>query len=177
MTPEGAGSPGQSRRSLLARAGKLLAGGLALAILAPAGVFLGYFARRARRDEEFFPVADLARLPESAPLKAEVIAPRRRDAWTALTHTSLGAVWLLRGSAGVTAFSTACPHAGCAVDWAPESRRFECPCHGSFFGPDGRQLDGPASRPLDQLVVRVDNDRVLVCYQRFRAGIAAKEPI
>ncbi len=177
MTPDRAASPEQSRRSLLARLGKLLAGSLTLAILAPAGAFLSYFARRAPREEEFFAVADLGRLPEGAPLKAEVIAPRRLDAWTALTHSSLGAVWLLRGPVGVTAFSTVCPHAGCAVAWAPESRRFECPCHGSFFGPDGRQLDGPASRPMDRLEVRIDNDKVLVRYQRFRAGIAAKEPI
>lgn len=44
------------------------------------------------------------------------------------------------------AFSGECTHASCEVEWRGE--RFECPCHGSMFSPEGRVLTGPASEPL-----------------------------
>ncbi|HSK39289.1 MAG TPA: FAD-dependent oxidoreductase, partial [Arenibaculum sp.] len=44
--------------------------------------------------------------------------------------------------------SAACTHLGCTVAWNDAARSWECPCHGSVFGPDGRVLKGPAVRDL-----------------------------
>lgn len=44
--------------------------------------------------------------------------------------------------------SAVCPHLGCLVAWNKTERLWECPCHGSRFGPDGQVLNGPASAPL-----------------------------
>ena len=43
-----------------------------------------------------------------------------------------------------------CPHLGCALKWNPRERTWDCPCHGSRFGEDGRLLDDPATGGLKQ---------------------------
>ena len=41
-----------------------------------------------------------------------------------------------------------CPHMGCALKWNPQEHSWDCPCHGSRFGEDGRLLDNPATGDL-----------------------------
>lgn len=48
----------------------------------------------------------------------------------------------------VHAVSPVCTHLGCRVAWNRAERSWDCPCHGSRFGPDGRVLQGPAVKPL-----------------------------
>ncbi len=44
--------------------------------------------------------------------------------------------------------STRCPHLGCQLEWNPDEKSWDCPCHGSRFDFRGRLLDGPAQQDL-----------------------------
>jgi cytochrome b6-f complex iron-sulfur subunit len=60
-----------------------------------------------------------------------------------------GLAMLIRTEEGFRAISLVCPHLGCTVNVTGEG--FSCPCHGSRYWPDGRLRNGPASRPLTDL--------------------------
>ncbi len=115
-------------------------------------------------------------LAEGEPKRIALVADRR-DAWTLEKDVELGAAWLLRKGDGVTAWSTVCPHLGCAVDRAANGPGFYCPCHDSSFGPDGERLSGPSPRGLDTLATKVEDGVVHVDFQRFRQGTPEKEPV
>lgn len=41
-----------------------------------------------------------------------------------------------------------CPHLGCQVEWNPDEKSWDCPCHGSRFDRFGKLLSGPAQEDL-----------------------------
>lgn len=43
-----------------------------------------------------------------------------------------------------------CPHLGCQLEWNPDEKSWDCPCHGSRFSYDGALLDGPAQTDLEK---------------------------
>jgi glycine/D-amino acid oxidase-like deaminating enzyme/nitrite reductase/ring-hydroxylating ferredoxin subunit len=48
------------------------------------------------------------------------------------------------------ALSARCTHMGCIVHFNDAECAWECPCHGSRFDIDGKVVQGPAVRPLEQ---------------------------
>lgn len=46
--------------------------------------------------------------------------------------------------------STRCPHLGCQLEWNPDEKSWDCPCHGSRFDYRGELLSGPAQIPLER---------------------------
>jgi menaquinol-cytochrome c reductase iron-sulfur subunit len=126
-------------------------------------------------------VTTLAALPaDGLPHRFPVIGAKT-DAWTRFDATPVGAVYLRRtGGRQVEAFNVVCPHAGCSVEFEPGANRFQCPCHKSVFGLDGRVADprSPSPRGLDGLAVSVDADgAVWVKFQNFQAGRPDKVPV
>ena len=68
-------------------------------------------------------------------------------------------VYRLEGG-GFSAVSTRCMHRGCQVE--PAAEHLVCPCHGSEYGNTGEVLKGPTQRPLRQLPVVVEDERILI---------------
>ena len=94
-----------------------------------------------------------------------------------MTEVRLGSVWLARRGESLQCFSTACPHAGCGIDFDAEQRLFVCPCHGSSFAMDGSRRAGPSPRDMDRLEVEVREGQVHCRFQHFRTATADKEPV
>lgn len=44
--------------------------------------------------------------------------------------------------------SVKCPHLGCQLEWNPDEKSWDCPCHGSRFDYKGNLLDNPAQEDL-----------------------------
>lgn len=44
-----------------------------------------------------------------------------------------------------------CPHMGCALKYNKQEHSWDCPCHGSRFGEDGKLIDNPAKKNQKQL--------------------------
>jgi Rieske Fe-S protein len=61
-------------------------------------------------------------------------------------------IMVRRADGKVTAFSQKCTHLSCAVYYAAERDRLECPCHEGYFSAEsGRVLQGPPPRPLPRI--------------------------
>lgn len=60
------------------------------------------------------------------------------------------------------AYSQKCTHLSCAVFYAPEHHRLECPCHQGYFSiRDGSVLQGPPTRPLPRVVLERKGDDLI----------------
>jgi len=147
------------RRNLLIRGIYGLWGLITAALAVPAGAYL-LLPPRTRRQADWVEAADLAQLPQGSP--EEVVFRRNRvDGWKISSEKSTA--WLVRtGDHQVTAFAPQCTHLGCAFVWDDKKREFLCPCHTSNFSLEGKVLSGPAPRPLDRYLVKIEGGKVLL---------------
>jgi len=60
------------------------------------------------------------------------------------------------------AFNLACPHENTALRWKQANGKFECPKHNSRYTPEGKFIDGRATRNMDRLGVKRDGNNVVV---------------
>lgn len=68
------------------------------------------------------------------------------------------------------AYSQKCTHLSCAVFYAPEKNRIECPCHEGYFSvKNGDVLQGPPQRPLPRVKLEQRGDSlVAVAMENFQ---------
>jgi quinol---cytochrome c reductase iron-sulfur subunit, bacillus type len=180
------------RRSFLTSATAILIGGI-VAVFPFAvglGVLFDPLRRRAKgigaKDSadgvRFVRVGPLDVLPADGVPHQFALTDDVVDAWTRSPAQRIGTAFLTRTNTAdgpkVTAFSSVCPHLGCAVDYNPSKGEYDCPCHASAFAKDGKKLFGPSLRGLDPLAVKIVDDggrqEIWVEQARFRAGIAER---
>jgi len=83
------------------------------------------------------------------------------DGWNTSVQKKTAWVVNLPGK-GIVAYGPQCTHLGCAYHWVEGTQQFLCPCHTSIFALDGKVLAGPAPRPLDRYVSKVQNNKLLL---------------
>ena len=70
-------------------------------------------------------------------------------------------LFVVRQGEAFHVISAVCTHLGCTVQWKPDRKTFDCPCHGSRFQADGMNVAGPAPRPLPCFAVAESPDGYL----------------
>lgn len=164
-----------SRRRLLAVSTGVLAAVIAAAASVPVLGALLSPLRGGPRRSPFVPALRLDELPVGIPTQVELEA-ELLDGWTR-RRERVGSAWVLRTRDGaLKAFSTVCPHLGCAVD-VKLGGGFACPCHASAFTLDGAVRGGPAPRGMDPLETRVRDGLIEIRPARFRQGTSRREEV
>jgi Rieske Fe-S protein len=105
----------------------------------------------------------VSKLSGDKPILKRVIT-EQQSGWAATREEHF--VYVLPGKNN-TVLSCVCPHEGCTVSWNDGQNGFICPCHDSFFAPDGSRVKGPARRGLDPLPTREQNGILQVQYVSF----------
>ena len=154
-------SPGTAttRRSFFSVLINVLGGAIAAVIAIPAGAYLMLKPKTAGGDD-LIEIADVSTLETGRP--REIVYFRKRvDGWKSTKEKTT--VWVVKEASGeVTAFDPACTHLACAYHWEDEQKEFLCPCHTSVFSVDGKVVSGPAPRPLDRYVTKIEGGKLLI---------------
>ena len=143
-----------SRRRFLSLASGVLSAAIAVALGLPlARFYVGNVF--ARRQERWLKLGNTADLPVGQPQLFRS-SYMDLDGWRQTTRrVAVYAVTNDRES--ITVLSSACTHLGCPVHWDVKEKQFLCPCHGGGFSIEGKVMEGPPPRPLDQLAHKVED--------------------
>ena len=163
------------RRTLL-RSWHAIAGAIAALSAMPAGLFFALGGRKA-------PVAsagggswiDLGRASDvtDGAWKERRFRREFEDNWKRSVVDE--SIYLRRKGDAIEAVSSICTHTGCLVQRLNQG--FACPCHKSDFDEEGKPTSGPAPRPLDRLETKVEGERLMIRFVRFRPGLSTSEPM
>lgn len=137
------------------------------AVAIPAAAYL-LIRPKSAQESGFAEVGDVSQLKLGQP--QEVLYERKRvDGWKKITEKT--STWLVKTDANtVIAYNPSCTHLGCAYHWDTSAKHFICPCHASVFAIDGKVLAGPAPRPLDRYVAKVEDGKILIGSQVVAQG-------
>lgn len=80
------------------------------------------------------------------PAKQAAKLPREHGGIAFLHGKKVGAY--KDGDGAVHAVDTRCPHLGCQLEWNPDEKSWDCPCHGSRFDFRGNLISGPAQNDI-----------------------------
>jgi menaquinol-cytochrome c reductase iron-sulfur subunit len=152
-------TPGYTRRSWHLAAIYVLGAIMGLALAIPTILYL-FIPPRQRRRSQWIDAGDVSQLTPGSPVEMS-FQESRIDGWRVITEKKTA--WVVKQANNqVVAFGPQCTHLGCAYHWDQGLKEFVCPCHASYFSIEGQVLSGPAPRPLDRYVTRIENNRLQI---------------
>jgi Rieske Fe-S protein len=60
------------------------------------------------------------------------------------------------------AFTATCTHLGCIVQYRSDLNQIWCACHNGHFNLNGKNVEGPPPKPLEEYAVNVRGDQIVV---------------
>jgi len=149
-----------SRRKLLVNGLKALTALFALGLGVPLAGFFFSPARKRETHDGWISIVKVSDLKDSRPTKV-TYEYKRKDGWNSVVTRKMA--FVVQNKDGTyTILSNRCPHLGCGVDWDATADQFRCPCHGGVFDLQGRVLEGPPPRPLEQLVAKIEAGTIFI---------------
>jgi menaquinol-cytochrome c reductase iron-sulfur subunit len=136
------------------------AGAIMTAALAIPAVLYLLIPTGRKRTSNWIDAGDVSKLDPNTPVEVS-FQQTVDDGWNTSIQKKTAWVVKLPGS-GIVAYGSQCTHLGCAYHWEEGTQQFLCPCHTSIFALDGKVLAGPAPRPLDRYVSKVQNNKLLL---------------
>lgn len=131
--------------------------GAALAIPA-VGYLLG--PTKQHRESDWIEATDIGSLVPKTPVEVS-FRQSRVDGWKVINEKKTA--WVVKmADNSIVAYGPQCTHLGCAYHFDENKSEFICPCHTSFFSLDGKVVSGPAPRPLDRYVTKIDGTKLLL---------------
>jgi quinol---cytochrome c reductase iron-sulfur subunit, bacillus type len=149
----------QSRRTFYVSLINLLGAAIAAALAIPSAAYL-LLRPKGEGQTKWIELGEVSKLKVGEP--EELVFKRQRvDGWQKVVEKA--SAWVVRTDQNqVVAFSPLCTHLGCPYHWEQSVKTFVCPCHSSLFAVDGKVLGGPAARPLDRYVSKVEDGKILI---------------
>jgi menaquinol-cytochrome c reductase iron-sulfur subunit len=177
MTDDEPEATDAGRRKFMLTGIGVMGAGVGAIVAAPALPYVLYplFEETTQGAGGFIPAGKPSQF-SGTPVKVDLFSDRV-DAWSRVENVKIGSAWVVELGGELVAFSTVCPHLGCAIDYDPQVGKFKCPCHRSWFSLAGEVEEGPSPRALDRLEVKSEDKLVAIRYERFKQGIADKESI
>lgn len=72
------------------------------------------------------------------------------------------AILVNTSSGELKAFSAACTHLACIVQYRSDLNQIWCACHNGHFDLNGKNVEGPPPKPLEEYAVNVRGDQIVV---------------
>jgi menaquinol-cytochrome c reductase iron-sulfur subunit len=113
-----------------------------------------------RRVENWIPLGPVSKVELGTPtlFKARVT---RTAGWVS-SNDEFFIYVLTENGRDFIALSNICTHLGCRVRWIADREQFYCPCHVGIFDKEGNVISGPAPRPLDRYMVKVEREQISI---------------
>jgi menaquinol-cytochrome c reductase iron-sulfur subunit len=132
---------------------------MSAALAIPAALYL-LIPNKSKKSSTWIEAGNVSQLEPNVPVELN-FQQTVTDGWTTSIQKKTAWVVNLPGQ-GIVAFGPQCTHLGCAYHWEEEQKHFLCPCHNSIFSLDGKVVTGPAPRPLDRYVSKVQDNKLLL---------------
>jgi menaquinol-cytochrome c reductase iron-sulfur subunit len=150
-------STGTTRRVFHLAVIYILGAVIAIALAIPTAIYL-LIPPRARKQSDWIDAGDISQLRPGEPVEL-IFEQDRLDGWK--LESEKRTAWVVKEADNkIVAFGPQCTHLACAYHWEGDANKFVCPCHGSEFSIEGKVLAGPAPRPLDRYLTKIENNRL-----------------